>query len=232
MCEIIAASAAAPLPLADLLAAAMEVERLGIAGFGWGVAWVASGGRLRGYRDPGSLSADGGGRAALAGEGYMHALLHLRRPSRLSTIQPADTQPFIDGAAGVAFAHNGRFARDDELREGLGHALRGEADSEVGFQLFLAMLNTMRPAAALPLVHGRLGGSANLCCVSLDGVLLYGGHPGNALHRFRLGDAWMASTGLHSDDSSIFDLVFPAAVERGVLGRHVVELAPAAGEGR
>ena len=46
MCEILAVTADRPLKLGGLLAWATELERLGIAGFGWGVAWAGADGEV------------------------------------------------------------------------------------------------------------------------------------------------------------------------------------------
>ena len=61
-------------------------------------------------------------------------LVHLRRPSRLTTLQMPDTQPFDDPAGRFAFSHNGdlrdyRPARARYRKQGRIH---GRADSEVG----------------------------------------------------------------------------------------------------
>jgi hypothetical protein len=45
-------------------------------------------------------------------------------------------------------------------------------------------------------------------------AVVYAAHAHNALRRFRPGDLWVASTSPHSDDDSVFDLVFPQATER------------------
>ena len=77
----------------------------------------------------------------------------------------------------------------------------------------------MRPA---------LGGTANLCCLLPEGqLLLYGGHDGNALYRFRLGELWIACTGLHSDDDSVFDLVFPDGVSGVSVAHELLRRNPA-----
>ena len=226
MCEILAVASETPLELGAVLSWGSELERFGICGFGWGVAWVDAEGELRCYRKPTSLATDVEGALQLRRSGCVTALVHLRRPSRLSTVEMADTQPFLDQARGFAFVHNGRFAWDDRYRRRFDPELLGRADSEVGFRLFASLLGEQQhPAPALAAVHGALGGTANLCCLTGEGdTVLYGGHPSNALYRFQLGDVRVACTGLHSDDTSVFDLVFAEATEREVVGRQPVLL--------
>ncbi len=227
MCEILAFAAERPQKLGSVLSWATEVERLGIAGFGWGAAWVSPDGGLQCYRNPTNAATDVEGMLDLRDTEFTSGLVHLRRPSRLSTVDMADTQPFLDEAGRFAFVHNGRFERDGEHRQRFGSLLEGRADSEIGFRLLGSLLGETAPAAALAALHGTLGGTANLCCLLPEGqLLLYGGHDGNALYRFRLGDLWIACTGLHSEDDSVFDLVFPDATERELIGHEATPLRP------
>jgi predicted glutamine amidotransferase len=227
MCEILAVAAERPVKLGPLLAWASELERLGIAGFGWGVAWTGPDGELRSHRNPTSLAGDVEGMLALRETSASSALVHLRRPSRLSTVQEADTQPFLDESGRFAFAHNGSFERDVELRDRFAGVLRGRADSEVGFRYFQALLEGEDPLPALVHVHRTLGGTANLCALSRGGQLaLYAAHPHNAMRRFRLDGLSVACSSLHSDDDSVFDLVFPEARDRELLGEEVITLLP------
>jgi glucosamine 6-phosphate synthetase-like amidotransferase/phosphosugar isomerase protein len=218
MCEILAVTAEHPLKLGALLAWASELERLGIAGFGWGVAWAGADGEVHCHRNPSSLAGDVEGMLALRDTPAISALVHLRRPSRLSTVQEADTQPFCDEAGRFAFVHNGSFERDGELRDRFAGKLRGRADSEVGFRLYQSLLEDEDPLPALVRVHRTLGGTANLCVLLRGGQLaLYAAHPHNAMRRFQLDGLSVACTSLHSDDESVFDLVFPEAGSREVL---------------
>lgn len=233
MCELLAVAAREPIAIEPILAWARDLERLGIAGFGWGVAWRSADG-VRRYRSERSLGDDAAGRDALGGVTSDRFLVHLRRPSRLSTIELADSQPFLDveredGAGTVAFAHNGYLERHDELRPRYASRLRGRADSEVGFELFRERLATGEDArSALAGVHERLGGQANLASLAADGTLLvYAGHDGNRPWRFELAGATVAATPLHSDDDSLFDLVFRDAPARTQLGREAVAIEPA-----
>src|SRR5919202_62340 len=152
-CEILAVASQTQLELGAVLAWAAELERFGISGFGWGVAWVDGDGDLHCYRKPTSLATDVQGMLELREAGCVAALVHLRRPSRLSTVEMADTQPFVDEARRFAFVHNGRFAWDDRYRPRFHPELLGRADSEVGFRLFASLLDEgQRPVPALAAV--------------------------------------------------------------------------------
>jgi glutamine phosphoribosylpyrophosphate amidotransferase len=227
MCEILAVAGERPLKLGALLAWAGELERLGIAGFGWGVAWAGADGEVHCHRNPSSLAGDVEGMLALRDTTAISALVHLRRPSRLSTVQEADTQPFMDEAGRFAFVHNGSFERDGELRSRFAGSLRGRADSEVGFRLYQSLLDEEDPLPALVRVHRTLGGTANLCALLRGGRLaVYAAHPHNAMRRFRLDGLSVACTSLHSDDESVFNLVFPEADSRELLDDQVATLVP------
>src|SRR5438874_9720992 len=112
MCELIAVAWDERERLGRIIPWALGLERIGIAGHGWGVAWLDAEGAVRGYRRATSLADDEDGGAALADVRSERFLVHLRRPNRLSTVQLADTQPFVDspeegGPGTFAFCHNG-----------------------------------------------------------------------------------------------------------------------------
>ncbi len=222
MCEILAAAWPEPRPFALLLPYVRKMERLGVAGFGWGVAWL-SGGFVEAYRCAGAVAGDRRGRLELASVVSTRFLVHLRRPSRLSTTQLADTQPFLQGEGRFAFCHNGSFHRHERYRPGFAGRLHGSADSEIAFRLFEELLpHSPDVPAALHEVVDRLGGSANLGYLGADGRLLVRfGHRANLVWRFGIDDGDMAATELHSRDDSLFDLVFQEATER----IHVVDVA-------
>ncbi|HVC39881.1 MAG TPA: class II glutamine amidotransferase [Candidatus Dormibacteraeota bacterium] len=224
MCEILAVIWPEPQPFERMLPWGLELERVGVAGFGWGLAW-REGGRVRRYRDPGRLEADRAGQEALLRTSSTHFLLHLRRPSQLSTVALADTQPFVAEDGSFAFAHNGRLAGANEVRHHFPGQLEGRADSEVGFRLFESLLAAGEaPTSALISVHRQLGGTANLGYLPASGpFLVYGGNPDNRLWRFDLAGAVVASTSLHSGDEAIFSLCFPAAANRVRLAQGEVE---------
>jgi predicted glutamine amidotransferase len=194
---------------------ALELEHLGVAGFGWGAAW-RDGNLIRSYRDPGSMAADGAGQSALESVRSTHFLIHLRRPSCLTSIGLADTQPFLADDGSFAMAHNGRLEGADRIRQRFQGKLWGHADSEVGFRLVESKISLgAAPGEALKQVHGELGGRANFVYLPGNGpALVYAGNADNPFWRFRMEGAEVAATSLHSADEAIFELCFPAASQR------------------
>ena len=147
--------------------------------------------------------------------------MHVRRPSKLSTLQLADTQPFADPAGRFVFSHNGGFrdvamARSRYQAEG---RIFGRADTEVGARwLEDAWDDCPSPAAALRTLHETFGGEANLATLSHDGsVVHYAGNTENPVCTFRLGPIGFASTALYSIDRSLFQLAAPGATNRRVV---------------
>jgi len=240
VCEILVAVWPDPQPFQRVLPWGLELERVGIGGFGWGLAWREAG-RVRRYRDPGTLVNDQKGQAELQGVRSTHFLLHLRRPSQLSTVSLADTQPFVAEDDSFAFAHNGRLDGAPAFRHRFLGKLEGQADSEVGFQLFETFLGEgVEPAAALQEVHRQMGGNANLAFLGAQGAaLFYAGNAENDGWRFDLGGAAVASTALHSADEALFSLCFPGAAHRvrltpgevASLGRNPVDRPATSGVG-
>ncbi|MGH2464612.1 MAG: class II glutamine amidotransferase, partial [Candidatus Limnocylindrales bacterium] len=133
MCEQFVARSERPFRIDDLFAFVDSLERYGIAGFGWGAAWLAQPGRLESYRDLRAFRDDDG-RPAIGGVETTSLLIHLRRPSLLSTLTLADTQPFVDPAGRFAFSHNGDLRNYHAQREAFEAAgrIHGRADTEVG----------------------------------------------------------------------------------------------------
>jgi predicted glutamine amidotransferase len=219
---MLAVQASAPettFALAEILPLAAELERLGIAGFGWGIAWHdPAARRVRHTIQPGALHTDlAAALADLGNERADAALIHLRRPNQLSTVGLADTQPFYSERHGCAFAHNGDFAHHEALRpvyleRGL---LHGKADSEVGFRLFEETLDRLAgtsPEEALRQVYARLGGRANLLALMSDGsVAAYANCQDNWMFSCRLGPWDVLVTALYSWDQSVFTLILPEA---------------------
>ena len=169
MCEHFIARAAEPFPLAELWPFTERLERFGIAGFGWGAAWLGGDGRLDGHRDVPAFRDDHDGRERVGRVETTVALIHLRRPSRLSTLTMADTQPFDDPAGRYSFSHNGDLRDYQRLRtvyrkQGRIH---GRADTEVGARwLEDAWRDGESPAHLLGALHDRFGGEANLAVLA------------------------------------------------------------------
>jgi glutamine phosphoribosylpyrophosphate amidotransferase len=220
MCEHFIARAAEPFRLDDLWPFAERLERFGIAGFGWGAAWVGPDGRLRSHRDVRAFRDDPG-RDGVGEVETTAALVHLRRPSRLSTLTFADTQPFDDPAGRFSFSHNGdlrdyKGLRDTFRRQGRIH---GRADTEVGQRWLEDAWQPEEPVAhLLASLHDRFGGQANLAILTPDGAPHhYAGNGENPVFSFRLGRIGIASTGIYSLDRSLFRFVAPAATDRRLI---------------
>src|SRR5215213_10085228 len=113
MCEHYVARSGEAFRIEDLWPFTERLERFGIAGFGWGATWLGPDGRLRSHREVRAFAADPA-RDAVGAEETTALLIHLRRPSKLSTLGIFDTQPFDDPEGRYAFSHNGdlRLHRD------------------------------------------------------------------------------------------------------------------------
>ena len=220
MCEHYIARAAEPFRLDELWPFTAKLERFGIAGFGWGAAWLNAerpDGTLESHRDVRAFRDDPV-REAIGMTETTSLLVHLRRPSRLSTIGLADTQPFDDPAGRYAFSHNGDFERHADLRAGYRAEgrIRGRADTEVGARW---LEDAWDPAASVPrlleTLHDTFGGLANLAVLSRNGEAWhYAGNRDNPVFAFQLGRIAVAATGLYSLDRSLFRFVAPGATDR------------------
>ncbi len=216
MCELLALTGSRPFPVRDLLPPARAAERWGIAGMGWGVAWIdARDGRLRHYKRETALRDDDRAEGAVSHAMTTAALVHLRRPSLLSTVGPADTQPFMGTDPAFAFAHNGDFKHHARYRpryaaRGL---LRGRADSEVGFHYLADLLREgTDPARALTRLQEDMGGPNNVLYLGGNGLLLaHSASEENPVYRFRLGERIGVVTALYSRDRAVFGLALPDA---------------------
>jgi hypothetical protein len=217
MCEHFVARSGRPFRIDELFPFVEKLERFGIAGFGWGATWLAEAGRLASYRDLRAFRDDPG-REAVGRNETTSLLVHLRRPSRLSTLTLPDTQPFDDPAGRFAFSHNGDlrdYRASRRSYQGAGR-IHGRADSEVGERwLEDAWLPELPVGELLRDLHDRFGGQANLAVVARDGSAYhYAGNEENPVFTFRLGEVAIASTGIYSLDRSLFRYVVPAATER------------------
>ena len=240
MCEMIAIQETTPgvtFALSEVLPLAVQIERLGIAGFGWGVAWHdPSTGQVQCYRSPAALRDDPEVSASgLPNTRADAAIIHLRRPNQLSTIGLADTQPFYSQRHGCAFAHNGDFAYHERIRphyleQGL---LQGKADSEVGFRLFEDELDRTagkrQAEQALRQVYSKLEGRANLLALMPGGSLAaYAQCEDNWMFKCQIGSLQVVVTALYSWDQSVFDLVLRDAEQiRRMETGEAITLTPA-----
>jgi glutamine phosphoribosylpyrophosphate amidotransferase len=221
MCEHYVARAAAPFQLDELWDFTARLERYGIAGFGWGAAWLTDAGRIQSHRDTASFEDDRAGRARVGAQRTTAALVHLRRPSKLSTLGIADAQPFDDPAGRFSFSHNGdlKLHRDWRGRYAAQGRIKGRADTEVGARWLEDEWQEGEPIPRLlGAVHDTFGGLANLAVLVADGsVHHYAGNDENPVFTFRLGEIGLASTGIYSIDRSVFTFVAPTATERHVV---------------
>jgi hypothetical protein len=220
MCEQYVASAAEPFRLDELWAFTERLERYGIAGFGWGATWLAADGPLRSHRDTGSFAEDPA-REAVGRNRTRALLVHLRRPSKFSTIGPADTQPFDDPAGRYSFSHNGDLEHDRAFRARYRAAgrLHGKADTEVGARwLEDEWERGDSVPALLNRLHDTFGGHANLAVLTCAGEAHhYAGNADNPVFSFDLGPIHLISTGMYSLDRSVFKYVAPEATRRALV---------------
>jgi hypothetical protein len=224
MCEQYVAVSAAPFRIGELWPMTERLERFGLAGFGWGATWLDAAGELRSHRHLETFRDDPE-RERLADIETRALLVHLRRPSKFSTIGFPDTQPFEDPAGRYAFSHNGDFANDRALRERYREAgrLRGRADTEVGARwLEDEWAAAASPVAALERLHDTFGGHANLAVLTRDGTAHhYAGNDENPVFTFEVpvtgGAVRLACTGMYSLDRSVFKYVAPEATARRIV---------------
>jgi len=217
MCEHYVARAAEPFRLDELWPFTDRLERFGIAGFGWGAAWIAPDGSIDSYRNTTAFRDDPEHDGVGAVE-TTAAVVHLRRPSRLSTLGMADTQPFDDPAGRFSFSHNGdlREIRAWRSRYRAAGRIHGRADTEVGERWLEDEWDGSRgPGELLARLHATFGGQANLAVLARDGrAAAYAGNTENPVFTFRLGRIGLACTGIYSLDRSLFRYVAPQATER------------------
>lgn len=230
MCEHYVARAAVPFRLDELWPFTERLERYGIAGFGWGAAWLTADGSLRSHRDTGAFRDDRE-HERIGTQETTALLVHLRRPSKLSTIGLHDAQPFDDPAGRFSFSHNGdlRDVRDHRTHYRSEGRIHGRADTEVGARwLEDAWDGEATPGQVLCRLHETFGGRANLAVLARGGSAVhYAGNEENPVFTFRLGRIGLASTGIYSLDRSLFRFVAPEAKERRLVrDRRTVTLDP------
>jgi glutamine phosphoribosylpyrophosphate amidotransferase len=221
MCEQYVARAAEPFRIDEVWPFTERLERFGLAGWGWGAAWVTPDGRLCSHREVSAFRDDAAGAASVGAQETTAVIVHLRRPSRLSTLDLPDAQPFDDPAGRFSFSHNGDLREWREFRPTYLAAgrIHGRADTEVGQRWLEDAWRDDRPAsAALAALHARMEGQANLATLEADGTAThYAGNTENPIFTFRLGRIGIASTGIYSLDRSLFRYVAPGATARRLL---------------
>ena len=230
MCEHFVARASEPFRLDELWPFSERLERFGIAGFGWGAAWLAGDGSLGSYRDLRAFRDDPH-RDEVGRTETTSLLVHLRRPSRLSTLGMADTQPFVDPAGRWAFSHNGdlRHYRPWRRRYRAEGRIQGRADTEVGARWLEDAWTKDEPVGhLLGTLHDTFGGDANMAILAADGTPYhYAGNGENPVFTFRLGRIRVASTAIYSIDRSLFRYAAPGAQDRRLVPlRTTVTLGP------
>jgi glutamine phosphoribosylpyrophosphate amidotransferase len=217
MCEHFVARAAEPFRLEELWPFAERLERYGIAGFGWGAGWLTAEGGLASHRNLAAFRDDPA-RDQVGTTETTSALVHLRRPSKLSTLTLPDTQPFADPAGRYVFSHNGdlRDTRALRARYRAEGRIHGRADTEVGARWLEDVWDGARHVPELLCtLHDTFGGQANLAVLEQSGrPHAYAGNTENPLFTFRLGRIGIASTGIYSLDRSLFRFVAPGAEDR------------------
>jgi hypothetical protein len=223
MCEQFVARAAEPFRLAELWPFAERLERYGIAGFGWGATWVRADGRLESHRDTRAFRDDPA-RERLGALETASLLVHLRRPSRLSTLALPDTQPFDDPAGRFSFSHNGdlRDFRPDRERFKRQGRIHGRADTEVGQRWLEDAWSDDAPVGGLlAALHDHFGGHANLALLAADATPYhYAGNVENPVFAFRLGEIGVLSTSIYSIDRSLFRYAARGATDRRLARLH------------
>jgi hypothetical protein len=223
MCEQLIARAAEPFRLDELWPLVERMEEWGSARFGWGAAWLRPDGSLGHHRDVGAFRDDRA-RDEVGATETTSLLVHLRRPSRLSTLQLPDTQPFADPAGRFAFSHNGDLTdyKPARARYRAQGRIHGRADSEVGQRWLEDAWSDTEPAAhLLAALHDRFGGEANLAVLARGGACHhYAGNPENPVFSYRLGAIGIASTAIYSVDRSLFRYAARGATDRALARLH------------
>lgn len=213
MCELLAIQSNQPVPVDLVLRHAEMLDEYGVAGFSWGIVWKTESGGLQRYRSVDGIRRDQLAQRALAGVTSTKYLVHLRRPSLMTSISQRNAQPYLDSARATAFCHNGYFAKHGTLRASYRDRMEGTSDSEVGYCYYQDHLQEgVDPSQALLNTHQALGGRANIGVMLASGSLLfYAGNEDNRAYAFDLHGAHMVTTALHSQDDYVFQTVFPAA---------------------
>ena len=144
-------------------------------------------------------------------------LVHLRRPSRLSTLDLADTQPFVDPAGRFASATTATSVTRPPGRRTAGPGrIHGRADTEVGARWLEDAWRDDAPGAHLRPPCTSDSGARRTCVLAADGTpYAYAGNSENPVFTFELDGIGIATTGIYSTDRSVFRYAASGATEGG-----------------
>ena len=146
-------------------------------------------------------------------------LVHLRRPSKFSTIGPGGHAAVRRSRrAATRSATTATSRTTTALRKAYREAgrIKGKADTEVGARwLEDEWTGNGAAPAALQRLHETFGGHANLAVLTREGEAHhYAGNDENPVFAFDLGEVRVVSTGMYSLDRSVFKYVVPEATNR------------------
>jgi len=228
VCEIVIVGSDSPVPFTRLESWVLTAEKHGIAGWGWGIAYLTDDGDVDVQRCVGKLGENEEMLNHYRSIESKRWLFHFRRPLRLPNVLE-DLQPFYSEKLNFAYAHNGDFEKADEYRHEFPGLLNGKVDSEVGFRMTEKMLSEgLSLGQACLHTLDTLGGGANVALLYNDGsVWIDGNARFNKLWRFKVDELECASTSLIFSDESFFDLVYEGLPTDRALVRGEVALLDA-----
>ena len=233
MCEHFVARAAEPFRLDELWPFTERLERFGIAGFGWGAAWLDDDGRLASSSRPAAPSATTRGRERVGASRddrrarppapAVEALdaRPARTPSRSTTRRAATRSATTATCATTARCGPTLPRAGPDPRPGR-HGGRGA----------LARGRLATPASRRRICWARCttASAARRTSPSSPPTATpyhYAGNDENPVFSFRLGRIGVVSTGIYSLDRSLFRYVAPGATERRLVRlRTTVALGP------
>ncbi|MFT8929646.1 MAG: class II glutamine amidotransferase [Sporolactobacillus sp.] len=213
MCELLYVHSERMFPIKKIFDYAELLDHFGVAGFGWGIVWKNEAGELQEYKSVDGICNDTMKRIVLSEVMATDYLVHLRRPSLMSTIGQYNVQPYLNERKELAFAHNGYFAHHAKYRDEFMTDLKGNSDSEVGFcYIESELMRGSTVQEAMVATHTALKGRANMLLFSAaEGIFAYNGSCENLMYRYSMDGAECISTSLHSLDNYLFESVFPKA---------------------